>query len=183
MTFLSEDAIEIVLTEQLQSLGYETCSDENAGPDSSTPERNSYDEVILRGRLEKSARLLNPDVPIDVLRDAIRKVSQTEFPSLLEENRRIHFDVEYYDDKGILRAGEIALVDFDEPEKNDWLAIEQLEVVSGQHNRRPDIVVFVNNLPRAEVRYQRSDHAKMGKGLMFTKDELAKLRKLLDGIK
>ena len=30
---------------------------------------------------------------------------------------------------------------------NDWLAVNQFTVIEGQHNRRPDIVVFVNGLP------------------------------------
>ena len=33
------------------------------------------------------------------------------------------------------------------PSANDWLAVNQFTVIEGQHNRRPDIVVFVNGLP------------------------------------
>lgn len=49
-------------------------------------------------------------------------------------------------------AGDIArLVDFDNPDANEWLAVNQFTVVEGQHNRRPDVVVFVNGLPLAVV--------------------------------
>jgi len=39
------------------------------------------------------------------------------------------------------------LIDFDDPEANEWLAVNQFTVIEGQHNRRPDVVVFVNGLP------------------------------------
>jgi type I restriction enzyme R subunit len=39
------------------------------------------------------------------------------------------------------------LVDFSDVRANDWLAVNQFTVIEGQHNRRPDIVVFVNGLP------------------------------------
>ena len=38
-------------------------------------------------------------------------------------------------------------MDFENPDANDWLAVNQFTVIEGQHNRRPDIVVFVNGLP------------------------------------
>ncbi len=80
---------------------------------------------------------------------------QSVFPALLEENRRIHAlliegaDVEYYGDDGVLTAGKVQLLDFDAPERNDWLAVQQFVVINGQVNRRPDVVLFVNGLPLA----------------------------------
>ena len=41
----------------------------------------------------------------------------------------------------------VRLMDFDDPEANDWLAVNQFTVIEGQHNRRPDMVLFVNGLP------------------------------------
>jgi type I restriction enzyme R subunit len=43
----------------------------------------------------------------------------------------------------------VQLVDFADPAANDWLAVNQFTVIEGQHNRRPDIVVFINGLPLA----------------------------------
>ena len=40
------------------------------------------------------------------------------------------------------------LIDFEHPENNDWLAVNQFTVVENK-NRRPDIVVFVNGIPLA----------------------------------
>ena len=56
-------------------------------------------------------------------------------------------DVEYHGDDGVLTAGKVAFIDFERPERNDWLAVAQFAVISGRHNRRPDVVLFVNGLP------------------------------------
>src|SRR3990172_8980523 len=39
------------------------------------------------------------------------------------------------------------LIDFEMPDNNDWLTVNQFTVIEGQSNRRPDIVVFLNGLP------------------------------------
>ena len=39
------------------------------------------------------------------------------------------------------------MIEFDDAQANDWLAVNQFTVIEGQHNRRPDIVLFVNGLP------------------------------------
>ena len=153
MAFLSEAAVELALLEQLRGLGYSIEQEENIGPDGHRPERDSHDVVVLKKRLEDAVALLNPGMPLDARQDAIRKVMQSELPSMLEENRRIHklmtegVDVEYYADDGTLTAGKVSLINFERPEQNDWLVVSQFVVIAGQYNRRPDVVVFVNGLP------------------------------------
>ena len=153
MAFLSEAAVELALLEQLRGLGYSIEREEDIGPDGHRPERESHDEVVLKKRFENAVARLNPGLPLDARQDAIRKVLQSELPSLLEENRRIHklmtegVDVEFYSDDGTLTAGKVSLLDFERPDQNDWLAVSQFVVIAGQYNRRPDVVVFVNGLP------------------------------------
>ena len=153
MAFLSEAAVEQALLDQLRALDYSIEREEDIGPDGHRPERDSHDEVVLKKRFEDAVARLNPGLPLEARQDAIRKVTQSELPSLLEENRRLHklitegVDVEYYANDGTLTAGKVALIDFEEPEQNDWLAVSQFVVINGQNNRRPDVVVFVNGLP------------------------------------
>lgn len=153
MVFLSEFQVEQALLEQLNGLGYHLEREETIGPDGTKPERESHDEVILRKRFEGAVARLNPGLPPEAQQDAIRQVLQSELPSLLEENRRLHklmtegVDVEYYADDGTLTAGKVRLIDFEQPENNDWLAVSQFTVISGQYRRRPDVVVFLNGLP------------------------------------
>lgn len=153
MAFLSEAAVELALLEHLQKLGYVVEKEDDIGPDGHRPERDSHDVVVLKRRLEEAVARLNAGLPMEARQDAIRKVTQSELPSLLEENRRIHklmtegVDVEYYADDGTLTAGKVSLIDFERPDQNDWLAVSQFVVIAGQYNRRPDVVVFVNGLP------------------------------------
>jgi type I restriction enzyme R subunit len=167
MAFLSEAAVELALLEQLRGLGYSIEREEDIGPDADVskgkrPERESHDEVVLRKRFEDAVARLNPGLPLEACQDAVRRVMQSELPSLLEENRRLHklmtegVEVEYYAEDGTLTAGKVALIDFEHPEQNDWLAVSQFVVINGNghdniRNRRPDVVVFVNGLPLAVI--------------------------------
>ncbi len=153
MAFLSEAAVEQALLDQLRALDYAIEREEDIGPDGQRPERESHDEVVLKKRFEDAVARLNPGLPLEARQDAVRRVMQSELPSLLEENRRLHklitegVDVEYYANDGTLTAGKVALIDLERPEQNDWLAVSQFVVINGQNNRRPDVVVFVNGLP------------------------------------
>jgi type I restriction enzyme R subunit len=157
MAFLSEAEVENALLDQLRALGYSIEREENIGPDGHRPERESHDEVVLKRRFEQAVARLNPSLPAEARHDAIRRVTQSELPNLLEENRRLHrlltegVDVEYYADDGVLTAGKARLIDFDDPANNDWLAVNQFVVINGQYQRRPDVVLFVNGLPLAVI--------------------------------
>src|SRR5690606_2292419 len=91
----------------------------------------------------------------------------TETPSLVEENRRIHrlltegVDVEFATGDGEIKGDKVWLIDFDNPDNNDWLVTNQFTVVEGRHNRRPDIVVLVNGLPLGviELKNAGGEHA------------------------
>ena len=169
MAFISEAEIESAMIEQLASLGYKVESEEEIGPDGTNPERQSHDEVILVKRLESVVDKLNPNIPKVAREEAVRKVTQITFPNLLEENRRIHkllvegVDVEFETNDGSIGAGKVNLVDFDRPENNDWLVVNQFVVINNQVNRRPDVVIFLNGLPIAviELKAPGSDDATM----------------------
>ena len=109
----------------------------------------------LKNRLHESLARLNPGIPKPALEDALRKVTRTETPSLVENNRRFHrlltdgVDVEYRRADGSIAGDKVWLFDFARPERNDWLVVNQFTVIENQHNRRPDLVVFVNGIPLA----------------------------------
>jgi hypothetical protein len=80
-------------------------------------------------------------------------VLRVEAPNLLARNRALHrmlvdgVDVEYTRSDGSIAGAQARVIDFDRPEQNDWLAVNQFTVVEGPQGRRADIVIFVN-LPR-----------------------------------
>jgi type I restriction enzyme R subunit len=157
MAFLSEAAIEGVLLEQLCSLGYTIETEEKVGPDGIFSERESYADVILEKKLLDAVIRINPAIPQIALEDVVKQVINNVLPNLTEENRRIHtlmtdgVDVEYEANDGSVTAGKVYLIDFENIDNNDWLAISQYVVIATQYNRRPDVVVFVNGMPIAVI--------------------------------
>ncbi len=122
-------------------------------PEGPSPERVSYDEVLLTDRLRKALKRFNPHLPAETLEEVLRKVQLTETPSLIEENRRLHryliegVPVEVAREDGSIGGDVARLIDFDDANANDWLAVNQFTVIENEHNRRPDVVLFVNGLP------------------------------------
>jgi type I restriction enzyme R subunit len=152
---LTESMVEQAALEWFGELGY-SC----LGAEALTPahgERESYGEVVLVERLRAALRLLNPAIPEDAREEALRKVLRVATPSLVQTNRAFHrmlrdgVPVEYPRPDGTIAGDHVRLVDFGDVRANDWLAVNQLTVVEGQHNRRADIVVFLNGLPLALI--------------------------------
>jgi type I restriction enzyme R subunit len=96
---------------------------------------------------------LNPAIPEEAREDALRKVLRVGTPALIQTNRAFHkmlrdgVPVEYPRPDGSIAGDDVRLIDFENVTKNDWLVVNQFTVIESQHNRRPDIVVFVNGLP------------------------------------
>ena len=57
---------------------------------------------------------------------------------------------------GSIAGAQAQVVDFERPEANDWLAVNQFTVVDGGHERRPDVVLFANGLPVAVIELKNS---------------------------
>ena len=156
MTF-SERHVEDAALSWLARLGYVVSHGPDISPDGPTPERISYDQVFLTKRLREALEHLNPNLPVETLEEVLRKVQQTETPSLIEENRRLHryliegVPVEVTRKDGTIGGDVARLIDFDDVEANDWLAVNQFTVIEHGHNRRPDVVLFVNGLPLAVI--------------------------------
>src|SRR3989441_6948172 len=112
---------------------------------------------MMSCRLRRSLVRLNPDLPSDAIEDAYRKLTRADAPSLVERNRAVHrmlvdgVTVEYRRPDGSIAGAQARVLDFELPENNDWLAVNQFTVAEGQHTRRPDVVLFVNGLPLAVI--------------------------------
>lgn len=169
MATLTEADVEAILLDQMQGLGYTCLSDKISGPDGSCPEREAYSDTILARRLSATIARLNPQIPEEARADALRQVIAVERPSLIEENRRLHrlmiegVPVEYRTDDGTIRGDTVQLLDPTDA-GNDWLTVSQFTVAENGHNRRPDVVVFLNGLPVAviEVKKPGAEAASLG---------------------
>ncbi|MBI2800693.1 MAG: type I restriction endonuclease subunit R [Gammaproteobacteria bacterium] len=159
MTAFTETIVEDAALAWLEALGYSVLH----GPDIALGEPGAervdpnYRDVLLDDRLGQALIRLNPDLPREALEDAHRKLLRNEAPSLLERNRTLRrllvdgITVEYRRPDGSIAGGQAWVIDFDTPDNNDWLAVNQFTVAEGQHTRRPDVVVFVNGLPLAVI--------------------------------
>ena len=121
--------------------------------DSYTTERADYTQVVLERRLRDVLAQFNPDLPRSALDDAYRKLTRPKGASLETRNRAFHrmlvngVEVEYRAATGAIRGAQVRVIDFDNPQANDWLAVNQFTVTEDSNTRRPDIVLFVNGLP------------------------------------
>ena len=154
---LSESTVETVALDWLGSLGWTVLYGPDIAPDTAGAERTDYSEVVLLDRLRSNLARLNPDLPDDALDDALRRLTRPAGATLEARNRHFHrmlvagVTVEYGDENGRIRGGQVRVLDFDDQERNDWLAVNQCTVVENRHERRPDIVLFVNGLPLAVI--------------------------------
>ena len=153
----AESIVEDATLDWFGELGYSVLHGPEIAPGELAAERAAFGEVVLEERLRAALRKLNPALPAEALDEAFRKVAVPQHPSLIANNRAFHrmlvdgVAVEYRRKDGSIGAEIVRLIDFDDPEANDWLAVNQFTVVEGQHNRRPDVVLFVNGLPLAVI--------------------------------
>jgi type I restriction enzyme, R subunit len=157
---LTESTVEEAALEILEGLGYAILHGPEIAPGELLAERTDYSDVVLAGRLHQALARINPGVPAEAIEEAIRKILSIQAPNLEESNRRFQrfltdgVNVEYREDDLPAQAGRIVpdqvqLFDFDEPDNNDWLAVNQFTVIENKNNRRPDVVIFLNGLPLA----------------------------------
>src|SRR5450759_4244676 len=152
-----ESVVEEAALSWFEELGYSVLFGPDMAPGELFSERASYQDVIIERRLREAIMRLNPQLPADAHEEAFRKVTLSDSPSLITRNRAFHrmlvdgVGVEYSTPEGSIAGAQARLIDFDNPDNNDWLAVNQYTVIEGQHDRRPDIVVFVNGLPLAVI--------------------------------
>ena len=149
---LTENIIESTSISILQSEGWEYANGKEISPEGLFCERESFSQVVLTNRLRKVVAGLNPNIPANAQEAAIQKVLRIYSPELLHNNEEFHrFLIEKvkvpYRENGYERSHEVALVDFDHPENNQFLVVNQYTIIENNQNKRPDILLFVNGLP------------------------------------
>ncbi|OPY14489.1 MAG: Type-1 restriction enzyme R protein [Syntrophus sp. PtaB.Bin001] len=152
---LTESVIEQAALAWLESLGYLILSGLEIAPFEAMAERDDYGEVCLSRRLRQALQQLNPAVPPEAIDEAFRKLTRPDLPSPVANNHIIHtylvegVPVEYQRTDGSIGGDLVRVFDYDEPENNEFLAVNQFTVVENRHERRPDLVLFINGLPVA----------------------------------
>lgn len=155
------DKVERPAIEQLTRLGWHYVPGAKLVPDSSTEgaptgERNYYRDVVLAKRLESALLRLNPWISDENLRKVVREFTHPNHAGLMEYNQSIYDLLVNYlsveQDLGAGRKGQtVKVIDFDNPENNEFLCTNQFKVEGINQNIIPDIVCFVNGLPLAVI--------------------------------
>ncbi|HNY86835.1 MAG TPA: type I restriction endonuclease subunit R [Candidatus Hydrogenedentes bacterium] len=149
----SESVVEDAALSWLGEARWPVAHGPDIAPDTAGAERAHYGQVVLEQRLRDALARLNPALPPEALDDAFRKLMHPEGPTLETRNRALHrllvdgVTVEFRRADGSIGGAQARVVDFDVPDTNDWLAVNQFTVVENKHTRRPDVVLFVNGLP------------------------------------
>ena len=152
MALLSESVVEEAALDWFRALGYNVIGGPDMPPGPHAL-RESYTDVVFPSVVLDSLRRLNPDLPAEALDDAFRKLTKPEGVLLEVRNRAFHcmvadgVPIEYRADDGSIRGAQARVIDFDAPDNNDWLVVNQFTVIEDKHERRPDVVLFVNGLP------------------------------------
>ena len=119
-------------------------------PADGVPDGRWLNQVLLPQRLEEALARINPGIPYDGREEALRKLQHEEHSILYENNRRFHrfltdgIDVEVRRPDGSVGGDKLWLVDFEHPEKNDWV------VVSWKMADNPRIAYKILVLPEQE---------------------------------
>ena len=151
MHTITENDIELICLEYLHSIGYEALSGPDISPGGLFQERE-YTDVVLIKRLREALERINPGIPKDLREEAIKKVIRIAGSHLVLDNETSHkyltegMSLEVRTPEGI-RGQILHLIDYNNPDNNEFLAVNQFTVVENNVNKRPDIVLFVNGLP------------------------------------
>lgn len=185
---MKEREIEELATIWLEKLGWSVRSGPDIAPDGPYPERCDYSTPFLSQRLRQALYRLNPSLPAQALDEALRQVTNPSGASLEERNRSFHrllvdgVPVEYRRDDGTIATDRVHVLDFDDADNNDWLAVTQFSLYSPtrHRHRRLDTVLFVNGLPLVvcEWKAMESERPTIGKAysqLQTYKAELSDL--------
>jgi type I restriction enzyme R subunit len=144
MNLISEAEIEEIALQTFAEQGYEVIN--------GTTIDRAYSEVVLTARLLAAIEKINPTISVSIREEAVKIVLRVQHTTQLANNEAFHkLLTEGVDVKG--REGDhnktfkVWLMDFENPENNDFIAVNQFTIVERQVNKRPDIILFINGLP------------------------------------
>lgn len=163
---ITEDNLEIACLQILeQKYGYKhiRCftSDPENGNDGS--ERSSKKDVVLPSILQNQLKVLNPQLPEEAIQFAYQVlVSKRYGIKPLNANKDLYNLIRNGIPVTFIRDGKevvsrAIVIDFSNPEKNEFTAVSQLWIQGDRHFRRPDILIYINGLPIVFIELKNSN--------------------------
>ncbi|MFQ7521202.1 MAG: type I restriction endonuclease subunit R [Terrisporobacter sp.] len=140
----TEESFENVVIEYLKELNYDYIHGSNLTRDNK--------EVLLLENLKTNLININKEIPESSIDYAIKKIQNFETNDVFTNNKLFHKylteGIEITDFiNGKTAYHTIKLIDFDNIKNNEFLVVNQLEIVEDDINKIPDIIVYVNGIP------------------------------------
>jgi type I restriction enzyme R subunit len=162
--FTEDQLVEQPAIRLFAELGWSTVNamHETLGPEG-TLGRDNQSEVVLAGRLRAALVRLNPELPGGAISMAVEEIAKDRSAmDHVRANREVYalvrdgVRVMVRTDDGGESPEVVRVIDWDQPEANDFLLVSQLWVHSDLYKRRADLVGFVNGLPLVFVELKAS---------------------------
>lgn len=173
MNKITETDIELLAIEELENLGWQYIYAPQIACDGEFPERDTYQDVVLKERLRTAIARINPAVPAQAQEQALNEVLRIATTDLLQTNENFHVllttgvSVEYQHEDDT-RGDKVFLIDFVNHSNNEFLALNQFTIIENQQNKRPDLVLFINGLPLIIIELKNPADAKATVQKAFT---------------
>jgi type I restriction enzyme R subunit len=141
----------------IPGVGWDRVHGPDLAPDAPAAERNLWSDVVLIDRLRRAVARINPDLPPEAVQSVCEFAITTASPAVVEDHRTFHelllagVPVKYVDAQGAEHHDHAWLVDFDNLGNNEFAAVNQFTIIVGSKNRRPDILLYINGLPLAQI--------------------------------
>ena len=150
--WMTESDVEELFLGILSIIGYSIEFGPDISPGGKEQERE-YSDPIITNRLKERLQLINPEIPNEAIEEAIRIIRRNNSQDLASNNHDFHnlivngIDVQYRKRNGSIKHDKVFIFDFNNMENNEFLAVNQFTIIENRHERRPDIVLFVNGIP------------------------------------
>ncbi len=164
MSLYNESYLEEACFEWLEEIGYEGVSGPDIAPDGQFPERASYRDVVIEGRLRDALVRINPGVSLSVIDEAVQRIIANTSPNIVVNNRDFHrlitdgVDVQTMSDDGVNPTVKVYVFDNENVHNNDFAAISQFTIIQDNVNKRPDVILFVNGLPLVVIELKNTSN-------------------------
>ncbi len=162
--YTEDQLVEQPAVKLFAELGWQTVSamDETFGA-GGLLSRETKSEVVLAARLHAALTRLNPALPTETITAAIDELARDRSAMSLEAaNREVYgllkegTAVSVPDhERGGQKAERLRVIDWDEPQNNDFLLVSQFSVTGTLYTCRPDLVGFVNGLPWVVIEFKK----------------------------
>ena len=156
---MNEEQLENLCLDWFREGGWDVLHGPDIAPESATPMRSDYAQVILDGQVFDAFKRINKHIPRDHIDSCYEQLKAIAFKpeslDLITNNRAFHrlllkgVPVEFKNDDDEPVSEHVFLIDFEHLTNNQFTVVNQFTISGTKQLRRPDVICFINGLPIA----------------------------------